>query len=66
MCGRDEWVHHVHQVLQVAEGGVQRQEEEGHQVHTGHRLYKGTKGTVCSGGLRVQGGRQIETLGCGF
>ena len=33
--GRDLGLHHQHQVLQVAQGGVQPQQEAGHQVHPG-------------------------------
>ena len=35
MRGRDLGLHHQHQVLQVAQGGVQPQQEAGHQVHPG-------------------------------
>ena len=32
--GRDLWLHHQHQVQQVAKGGVQRAEDPGEEVHT--------------------------------
>merc|ERR1712107_786308 len=38
--GRDLWLHHQHQVLQVAKGGVLRLQEASEEVHPHHRCTK--------------------------
>merc|ERR1712080_463142 len=43
----DLWIHHQHQVLQVAQGGLQRVQEASEEVHPYHRLYQGVQGTLC-------------------
>merc|ERR1712130_515811 len=41
--GGDLWIHHQHQVLQVAQGGLQRVQEASEEVHPYHRLYQGAQ-----------------------
>merc|ERR1712080_531229 len=50
----DLWIHYQHQVLQVAQGGLQRVQEASEEVHPYHRLYQGAQGTLCPCRLWLQ------------
>merc|ERR1712107_72453 len=54
--GRDLWLHHQHQVLQVAKGGVLRLQEASEEVHPHHRMYQGAQGALCPRWLWLQAG----------
>merc|ERR1712107_65249 len=54
--GRDLWLHHQHQVLQVAKGGVLRLQEASEEVHPHHRMYQGDQGALCPRWLWLQAG----------
>ena len=54
--GRDLWIHHQHQVLQVAQGGVQCLQEASEEVHPYYRLHQGAQGALCPSRLWLQAG----------
>merc|ERR1712080_442737 len=47
-CEDETWLHHQHQVLQVAQGSVLCGEEACEEVHPNHWVHQGTQGAVCS------------------
>merc|ERR1712111_33043 len=47
-------IHHQHQVLQVAKGGLQCFQEECQEVHPNHWMYQGTKRALCPSWLWIQ------------
>merc|ERR1711934_236222 len=54
--GQHQRLHHQHQVLQVAQGGLLGGQEACEEVHPHHRMHQGAQGALCPCWLWVQGG----------